>query len=147
VDGAPGGEQFVLLLDRQGHASEVARRPLVHDFPTLFEHKDWWISPALQAVDGMPARLLTTPAIFPPLPLDLPRPAAAWIAALAAALFSGAAGWWWLRRAGASPRRRMGWIAACLVFGPPALIALAAMERRRERLPSTIPQRAATLAA
>lgn len=147
VDGAPGGKQVVLLLDRQGRASEVARRPLVHDFPTLFEHKDWWISPALHAVDGLPARLLTTPAIFPPLPLDLPRPAAAWIAALAAALFSGAAGWCWLRRTGTSPRRRMGWIAACLILGLPALIALAAMERRRERLPTTVPRSAATLAA
>lgn len=147
IDGAPGGEQLILHLDAQGNAEEIARRPLSHDFPALFEHKDWWISPALQALDGLPARLLTTPAIFPPLPLDLPRPAAAWLAALAAALGSGSAGWWWLRRTGASARRRTAWIAACLVLGPPALMALAAMERRLERLPSTVSQSAATIAA
>jgi len=147
IDGAPGGEQLVLLLDRQGHASVVARQPLTHDFPTLFEHKDWWISPALQAVDGMPARVLTTPAIFPPLPVSLPRPAVVWIAAIAAAIFSCAAGWWWLRTTSTSPRRQAGWIAACLVLGLPALITLAAMERRRERLPSPVPQSAVTTTA
>lgn len=146
IDGAPGGQQLILHLDRQGRATEVARRPLTHDFPILFEHKDWWISPLLHAVDGLPARLLTTPAIFPPLPLDMRRPLAAWIAALAAALFSGAAGWWRLRRTDASARRHAGWLAACLLLGPPALMALAAMERQRARLPSTVPQNAAASA-
>jgi len=147
IDGAPGGEQLILHLDDQGRTTEIARRPLAHDFPMLFEHKDWWISPVLQAVDGLPSRVLTTPAIFPPLPLDMPRPAGAWIAALAAALLSGAAGWLHLRRTEASARRRAGWLAACLLLGPSALLALAAMERRRERLPSMIPQSAATSAA
>ncbi len=147
IDGAPGGEQLVLHLDGQGRSTEIARRPLSHDFPILFEHKDWWISPALHAVDSLPARLLTTPALFPPLPLDLPRPAAAWIAALAAALGSGAAGWWWLRRTATGTRRRAVWLVACLALGPPALMALAAMERRSERLPLTRTQKPAAIAA
>ncbi len=147
IDGAPGGEQLLLHLDAQGHSTEIARRPLSHDFPTLFEHKDWWISPVLQAVDSLPARLLTTPALFPPLPLDLPRPAAAWAAALVAALGSGGAAWWALRRTGASRKRRAAWIAACLALGPPAVMALLAMERRGERLPSAVSRKPAPIAA
>lgn len=147
IDGAPGGEQLVLHLDGQGRATEIARRPLTHDFPLLFEHKDWWISPLMYFVDGWPARVLATPAIFGPMPLDLPRPAAAWIAALAAALLSAAGAWWRLRRTEAGPHRRAGWMAACLLLGPPALVTLAAMERRRERLPSTVPHNAAFSAA
>ena len=137
IDGVPGGDQVVLHVDRTGHATEVARRALTHDFPTLFEHKDWWISPVLHAVDAMPARLLTTPAVFPPISPALPRPALAWAAALAVALASGLAGWWWLRRTTVSPRRQVGWIAACLALGPPAFLTLAVMERRRERMPLT----------
>ncbi len=138
IDGVPGGDQVVLHIDSAGRGTEVARRPLTHDFPTLFEHKDWWISPLLHAVDNLPARLLATPAIFPPIALDMPRPGQACAAALAAALLSGLAGWWWLRHSDASLGRRLGWLAACFIFGAPAFLALAAMERRRKPLPSTI---------
>jgi len=147
IDGAPHGEQIILHLDGQGRSTVVAHRPLIHEYPVLFEHKDWWISPAMYLVDGWPSRILATPAIFAPMPLDLPRPTAAWIAAIAAALFSAAAGWWRLSLTAASPRRRAGWIAACLLLGPPALVTLAAMEQRRERLPSKVLQNAAPSAA
>lgn len=147
IDGVPGGDQVILLVDSHGRATEVARRPLAHDFPTLFEHKDWWVSPLLHAVDGLPARLLATPAVFAPIPMGLPRPAQAWIAALAGTLLSSLGGWWWLRRTNTSPARRAGWIAACLVVGPPALLTLAVMEQRREQLPSTASSPAAVSAA
>ena len=143
IDGVTGGSQVILHVDDTGRSAEVARRPLAHDFPTLFEHKDWWISPVLHAVDSLPARLLTTPSIFPPLPLDMPRPALAWCAALAGALLSALAGWWWLRNSDAGARRRAGWIAACLLLGPPAFLALAVMERRLQRIPSTASTKAA----
>lgn len=147
IDGVPGGDQVILLVDSHGRATEVARRPLMHDFPALFEHKDWWISPLLHAVDTLPARLLTTPAVFAPIPLDLPRPTLAWIAAIAAAVCSGIGGWWWLRRTDAAPPRRAGWIAACLAIGPPAFLAIAVMEQRRQRLPSEVSKTAALSAA
>lgn len=147
IDGVPGGDQVVLHLDAQGRATEVARRPLTHDFPTLFEHKDWWISPVLHAIDTLPGRLFDTPALFPPIPLALPRPPLAWLAALASALLSAAAGWWWLRRTDAGPQRRTGWIAACLLLGPPAFLTLAVMEARRERLPSTVPRNTTVIPA
>lgn len=138
IDGVPGGDQVTLLLDASGHATEVARRPLTHDFPTLFEHKDWWISPVLHAVEALPARLAQSRAVFPPIPLSLPRPPLAWAAALACALASMLAGWWWLRRTDAGPSRRAGWLAACLLLGPAAFLTLAMMEARRVRLPSRI---------
>jgi hypothetical protein len=135
IDGVPGGDQVILHIDGKGNATEVARRALTHDFPTLFEHKDWWISPVLHAIDALPGRLLATTNVFPPIPLGLPRPALAWAAASAAAIAAALAGWWWLRRATVTAQRRAGWIAACLLLGPPALLTLAVMERRRERLP------------
>lgn len=138
IDGAPAGDQVILFVDAQGKASEVARRPLKHDFPVLFEHKDWWISPVLHAVDSLPGRVLANPGIFPPLPLDLSRPALAKAAALLASILSAVAGWWWLRRAAVHPRRRAAWIAACALLGPAAFLCLAVMQPRAVRLPATM---------
>ncbi|WP_342116327.1 hypothetical protein [Pseudoduganella sp. OTU4001] len=135
IDGVPAGDQVILYVAPDGRAVEVARRPLTHDFPTLFEHKDWWTSPLLHAVDTLPLRLLANPGIFEPLPLDLPRPAGAWAAAVLAALLSTLAGWWWQRRTHASQARRAAWLAACALFGPAAFICLAAMEARHARMP------------
>ncbi|MCE3264426.1 MAG: hypothetical protein K0R43_3505 [Pseudoduganella sp.] len=146
IDGAQGGDQVILFVDANGQATEVARRPLTHDFPTLFEHKDWWISPVLHAADTLPARLLSSPAIFAPLPLDLARPAPAWTAALVSALLSALAGWWWQRRTNASRRRRAAWIAACVLLGPPAFICLVVMAARQARLPATVTGTAASAA-
>ncbi|MYN04028.1 hypothetical protein GTP41_18200 [Pseudoduganella sp. DS3] len=134
IDGAPGGEQLTLFIGAGGQAMEVARRPLTHDFPTLFEHKDWWISPVLHALDSVPGRLLANPGVFPPLPLTLPRPPAAWIAAVLAAVLSALAAWWWQRRTDASQRLRAGWVMACLLLGPAAFLCLAVMQPRRARL-------------
>lgn len=136
IDGAVDNDQVVLFVDSDGRATEVARRPLSHDFPILFEHKDWWISPLLHAVDALPGRLLANPGVFPPLPASLPRPAMAWIAAVAAALLSALAAWWWQRRSDSGPRRRAGWIAACGLLGPAAFLCLAVMEARKARLPA-----------
>lgn len=147
IDGVQGGDQVILFVDPQGRATEVARRPLAHDFPTLFEHKDWWVSPVLHAVDALPGRLLANTSVFEPLPLSLPRPAAAWTAALLAALLSATCAWCWLRRTDTSPRRRTAWLAACVLFGPAAFLSLAVMEARLARWPVTVPRSVAAGAA
>jgi hypothetical protein len=36
----------------------LGRRELAHDFPALFEHKDWWVSPVLHAVVSLPEILI-----------------------------------------------------------------------------------------
>lgn len=147
VDGMPGGDQVILHVDAVGRAIEVARRAIAHDFPALFEHKDWWISPWLYAVDSLPARVLATPSIFPPIPFDMPRPAVAWAAALAGAVLSAFGAWWWLRGSDVRARRRMGWIAVCLIAGPPALLTLVVMEQRRTGITSTVTAKGALNAA
>lgn len=58
VDGERGATQAVMFVDPAGAASVVARRPLTHDFPLLFEHKDWWPSPLLHAAVALPELLL-----------------------------------------------------------------------------------------
>ncbi len=50
-------------------------------------------------------------------------------AALAVLLASGLLAWLWLSRA--TPRARLGWAAACVLLGPPALASLMVMHPRR----------------
>lgn len=58
VDGESGATQVVMFVDPAGTATVVARRPLAHDFPLLFEHEDWWLSPLLHAAVALPEVLL-----------------------------------------------------------------------------------------
>ena len=138
IDGFAGGDQIVMHLDAAGQATEVARRALTHDFPLLFEHKDWWLSPVLYAVKSLPAQALGDNAVFPLNPMMLPRPWQAWAAAAATSLLATLLGWYWLRRTGASPFRRKAWLVACLAFGPSAFLCLAVMEARKPRLAAAV---------
>lgn len=134
VDGATGSTQTIMLVDSNGKGTVVAKRALAHDFPALFEHHAWWISPALHAVQALPEVLLDRGYIrdagagaSPPW---YPRPLAAWIAAVLASLMSGAGAWYWLRGSKASSRRKASWIAACLLLGAPALPAMMLLQAR-----------------
>lgn len=139
--GAGEAAQYILLVDAAGKSRQVARRQLTHDFPALFEHHDWWVSPLLHGVLALPGVLLDKGFILDhgltlnTRELQEGRPAPAWIAAIGAAMLSGFGAWWWLRRTRASPRRRAIWIANCVLAGPPALACLALMEQR-ERAPT-----------
>lgn len=135
--GAGDAEQIIVLVDAAGASQVVARRRLAHDFPTLFEHLDWWTSPVLYTLLALPDALLDNGQTLDQgkshdtNALDKPRPALAWQAALAAALLSALAAWRWLRHAQVSRRRRAGWIANCLLLGPAALACLMLLQRRR----------------
>jgi hypothetical protein len=128
----------IYLVDAGGRVTEVARRELAHDFPALFEHKDWWISPVLQAAVSLPD-LLIDKGVVPDYgagrlaPLMLPRPPVAWAAAGLLALLSGLGAIWWTRRAGAGPRARLAWCLACLLLGLPALLSLMVLQPRAAR--------------
>lgn len=123
ADGETGSRQHILFVDAAGRAQAVASRAIAHDFPLLFEHKDWWLSPLSQAVLALPERLLDkglvedaqgTPAQA--------RPQAVVAAAIVAALLSAALAAWRLRR---HPLRlRLAWSTVALAFGPPALATL-----------------------
>jgi hypothetical protein len=147
IDGSPAGVQVVMHVDAGGKASELARRPLIHDYPLLFEHRAWWLSPPLHALLALPDLLLEQGKTQPLDTVRLARPPAAWAAALAASLLSTLGAWWWLRAARIPPRRKAAWIACCLVVGIPCLLCLLVMQERlslalRARPPAGLPQAA-----
>lgn len=150
-DGVASAPQVVFLVDGAGHVEQVARSELTHDFPLLFEHKDWWVSPALHALVTLPALLIDNGT--PPdhgasrfEPLLRARPAGVWAAAMAAALLSAAIAAWWLRRVRLTARARAAWCSACLVLGIPALLSLMVLQprapaqvRTARTLPAAVP--------
>jgi hypothetical protein len=143
VDGAGEAHQIIMLVDANGKAREVARRQIGHDFPALFEHHDWWISPLLHHALSLPEALLDKGRILDQgktgytNAIDYKRPASVWIAAALASLLSALAGWTWLRDARITDARRAGWLASCLLLGPPALATLMVLQARAPR-PATI---------
>jgi hypothetical protein len=143
--GEPGGAQTVMFVDSVGHASVVAQRALAHDFPLLFEHKDWWLSPLLHAAVALPDVLLDKGLVLDQglatysNPLQRPRPWQAVAAALGCALLSAGAAWLWLRPLAASRRRKAGWIATAFLVGLPAIPCLVLLQPRPPRLAPPLP--------
>jgi len=147
-EGVAASPQVIYLVDRGGHATEVARRELAHDFPALFEHRDWWVSPALHALTRLPGLLVDNGAVpddgasrFEPLMRA--RPPVVWIAAIVATLASSLGALWWTRRTRMTPRERAAWCLACLLLGVPALLSLVVL-RPRAPVPAKAPATALT---
>jgi hypothetical protein len=139
VEGQSGSIQTVVLVDASGAPQVVARRALTHDFPLLFEHRDWWLSPLLHTVLAAPDLLLDKGMILDrgqssySIQLERSRPPTVVIAAVLAALLSAGAAAIWLRGVRIGPRRKAGWIAACLLVGPPACLSLMLLQPRPVR--------------
>ena len=123
VDGQAGSQQQLVFVDAGGKAQTIATRPLAHDFPLLFEHKAWWLSPACHALLSLPERLLDVGLIedAPGAPAPA-RPPAIVAAALLAALLSSGFAWWRLRHA--APRSRLAWTIGALLLGLPCAACL-----------------------
>ncbi|SFV01508.1 hypothetical protein [Pseudoduganella namucuonensis] len=143
ADGAGEARQVTVFVDPAGHAAQVGQRAMTHDFPRLFEHKDWWLSPVLHAVVALPDLLIDKGMVldagqkrFDNAYLAV-RPAPVWFAALAVSLLSALAALWWLGPRGS---QRRAWIAACLLLGPAAFCALAILEPRARREPAAVAQ-------
>ncbi|HEY5801470.1 MAG TPA: hypothetical protein VIT92_14700 [Burkholderiaceae bacterium] len=138
--------QFVYQIGQDDRPVLVAQRALGHDFPLLFEHKDWWLSPVIYSVLALPDALLEKGKVLAPgaaidtTALTRARPPAVWAAAFVAALLAALAAWWWLRRTTASAARKTGWIAACLLLGPASLLCMTVLEPRTAH-PHTHPSR------
>jgi hypothetical protein len=149
-NGAETTPQTIYHVDAGGRAAVVAQRALKHDFPVLFNHHDWWVSPVLHAVMALPDALLDKGIVLDKgrsahtNALTQARPAQAWFAALVAAALSAALAFLWLRRIPLGPARRTGWIASCLLLGPPSLLCLMLLQPRP---PRETPLRKAALAA
>ena len=141
--GAGDARQVILLLDAAGKSREVARRALAHDFPVLFEHHDWWVSPLLHQLLALPDALLDKGRVLDQgktsytNSLQRERPGAAWTAALLASLLSVLGGWYWLRRVPASAICKTGWLASCGLLGPPALACLMLLQPRLPKIRTT----------
>ena len=134
-EGGPAARQTLVFVDATGAAQVVAQRAVDHDFSTLFEHRAWWLSPVIETLVSLPERLLDGGAVADALPAASARPPTVLLAALAASLLSAVGAHLWLRRARIDPRRRGGWLAACLLLGPPALLSLMLLEARAARRP------------
>lgn len=144
VEGETGSAQTVMLVDPAGAAQVVGRRALAHEFPLLFEHKEWWPSPALHALLAVPDLLLDKGIVLDrglqrySNQLQRPRPLQVVLAAALMALLSAGAGWAWLRAARVGQRRKAGWMAACLLLGAPALLSLMLLQPRTGTVPSPV---------
>lgn len=146
-DGFPAAPQVTYLVDADGRVLELNRRELAHDFPVLFEHKDWWLSPVLHALVTLP-EILIEKGVVPDhgasrfAPLLQPRPAAVWAVMIALALASLLGAAWWTDRARLGPRARLAWCLASLLLGVPALLSLMVLQPRVEREASAAPESA-----
>lgn len=124
-DGQAASRQVVLFVEMAGGAQTISERALTHDFPLLFAHKNWWLSPLSHAVLALPERLLDKGMIqdAPVAASETPaRPAPVVAAALIASVLAAAFAAWRLR---GHPRRfRLAWTVAALVLGPPCAAAL-----------------------
>ena len=153
VDGGGEASQVIVFVDAAGKVREIARRAIAHDFPVLFEHYDWWLSPALHQVLALPEALLDKGRILDrgkagyTNPLDRKRPAAAWIAAMLAAALSALGGWYWLRGSAIERSQKTAWLASCLLLGPPALACLMVLQPRAQKNARIIPSKPAVMAA
>jgi hypothetical protein len=137
-DGGAEAPQVSYLVEADGRVRLLNRRELANDFPVLFEHKDWWLSPVLHAVVALP-EILIDKGVVPDhgasrfAPLLLPRPASVWTAMIVLALFSLLGAAWWTDRARLGTRARLAWCLASLLLGVPALLSLMVLRPRAER--------------
>jgi hypothetical protein len=151
-EGVGAAPQVMVLVDAAGSVTELGRRELAHDFPVLFEHKDWWVSPVLHALVTMP-EILIEKGVVPDdgasrfAPLLLARPTQVWAAAIALALVSAFGAAWWTGRAGLRRRARLAWCLACLLLGVPGLLSLMVLQPRIAREPAVRPAQESRAAA
>ncbi len=137
--GASGSEQIVMFVGDDGKAELIARRPLVHDFPALYEHIDWWTSPLLHAVVSLKQILLDRGVVpdqgdpWRTADLRYPRPPVAIAAALLLAALSGLGAHRWSRASALPARGKAAWVVACVLVGVPALFSLMALQPRPPR--------------
>lgn len=121
-------QQFWLV--EGARVTPILRRPLDPDYPAAMRHADLWFAPALTAVAATLRGAFGAPNA---MARAGPRAAPSSIIALAMLLhILSALGAWW--RGGAIPinrRERVVWANAALFFGPPMLIALLLLQRRK----------------
>jgi hypothetical protein len=149
-DGAPGSAQTVMFVAPDGSAQVIEQRALAHEYPQLYEHFAWWVSPLLDVVTSVPKMVLDK-GVVPDLgdphhtaALRYPRPPQVVLAAVLLALLSALAAHRWLQPVRLPARARAAWLAACLVLGLPALLSLMVLQPRPARAKVPAAAQAAT---
>lgn len=139
ADGAPGSAQTVMFVAPDGKAEVISQRQLTHDYPALYEHKDWWLSPLLHAVVSL-KNIVFDRGMVPDqgdpwltAALRYPRPPIVIAAALLLAALSGLGAHRWLGSSTLPARGKAAWIVACVLIGLPALFSLMALQPRPAR--------------
>lgn len=114
--------QEVLHVDADGAIRSIARRELASGYPWLHTYGDWYPSPALHYVQERVRSAFAGYAIEHDLE-RLPTPSPMWALAIAIALVSTLVAAWRMRRIDLPLPARIAWLAACALFGLPALMA------------------------
>ncbi|MES2902426.1 MAG: hypothetical protein V4723_22045 [Pseudomonadota bacterium] len=128
--------QTILFIDAGGSARLVAQRRLTHDYPALYEHLEWWISPLLHTVAALPDALIGKGQVLDKGKEQLVQrlgghhPVSAWIGALTLSLLSALIAWNWLGSSRVSAGRKSAWISACLLMGPATLGTMMVLQAR-----------------
>ena len=144
-DGVAASNQYITLANPGVPPREIAVRPLLHDFGTLFGHRDFWVSPVMKTVLDLPNALIDNGAVPNVIPARIERNTTVWTAAAITALLSAVIAALWLGRTDATARRKAGWIVACLLLGLPALLTMMVLQPRKPRpYKATVPAAAAT---
>jgi len=107
--------QSVFRLHEDGRVEALARREIGRDYPLLFRHLGWVVTPLWYALQYRLGWIVSGDAE------GLPR--AAWIAIAALAVACMLITAWQARRAGLRPRERLLWILANGVTGLPGLLS------------------------
>ena len=132
---ANAGRQTLVFVAADGKRHTIATREIKPDYPPLLDQIDWWMSPVLEAVTALPARILpgTASADHLAAPLMPQRSGQIWTAAVLSNLLAATGAWLWRRRALRQPGHAIGagWLPACLVFGLPCLAAMMIMYPHR----------------
>jgi hypothetical protein len=126
--GEAGTAQLVYFVDQDGHQHTVAQRKLIRDFPLVFEHDNWIISPLIHSINSSISLLMELSggknyANYDTI--ELPRPPQAWIAALLLMLLSGAIAW--------QRKRSATWALACTLIGLPALATMIVLNTNKPK--------------
>jgi hypothetical protein len=135
-DGAPRSAQTVMFVAHDGSATLISQRALSHEYPQLYEHRAWWLSPLLDAVTSVPRMVLDKGLVADlgeprhAAELRFPRPPQVVLAAVLLCVLSALGAWRWLLPVRLPARVKAGWVAACLLLGLPALLSLMALQPR-----------------
>lgn len=129
--------QQLVRVDEQGRVSQVARRDTRLDYPVAWRYRNWYVSPALYAVQKAATGLFAGYVPFYGTdPAAVPDGAKAIAASLMLLSLLGAI--WRTRQTALSTQARIAWIALCGAIGLPALMSLWLLYPKREA-PESLP--------